>query len=311
VSTTKNKISNGSMTPEEKSRYNRRDYLRRKRENQKPLNKFKTRLTILVELASKKTTVEGIVLGLLVVVMTSFLISETSKFFEEVEGIGRGSWLQYAIWELLSLVLTYCTATSRVLDIGRKILLIALCFFNIWVVSGRQFNHGSHQYLTAASAKTTIGEIERELKEKENLRSQYFEKGWLSAARKFDQSIDKLHQTLQIHRDLLNQVGSPIGIVNSMWIAIVSRLLILLTNLWCVKRLSEIIKAPKVCIDAVVRESSNTNPSQARVSETTSIRIQNRQTASKKSNVLKIFNGQKGSNGRFPMIWNLNDSEFV
>jgi hypothetical protein len=246
--------------------------------------------------------VEAAILAVLIVVMTRFVITETTKFFEDSGFGGETSRTLGAIWEVLSLVFTYFTARTRILNFGRKVLVIALCLFNICIVSGKQFSNSSNQHFLAITAQTTIAETEREIKLKENLRSQYLEKSWLSAARKFDQSIDVLHQKLQTQRDLLKQAGDPTIIVSNMWIQVVSRILLMLANLWCVKRVAEIIKTPKNSPTLQVQTKQRVKAAVHLVSENASNILKSDQVKSQKNhqspdkfaNVLNLFtNGNK------------------
>ena len=242
------------MTAKEKQEYNRKNYLARRDEIlarakvraqaekiTKPLTSNSRPTKYLDETDCSKKALW--LLRALIVMMTLFLMRESYGYFVEADGHPLISCFKAIMMEGLVLLLSYLPLQRTVRsDFGQRVLLISICMFNIWAMSGSFLIAGfKHQHEVGTREKVIQG-LEMEIRQKEILRDQYFGKGWIGVARQYEKTADSLREKSNRMRHDILKLGDSEALLISLVIAIVFRILILLANIWCTRRYSEIVQ---------------------------------------------------------------------
>lgn len=168
-------------------------------------------------------------LFVLVGLTTVLLLTEMSQFY--------GSWIRAGVLESLVLIFSVLDTTSKFTRYIYKFVTCGICALSIYGMSSTYLEAGIQAYRSEQTTKTTILELERTIKSKEEQRDQMLSKGWISAAKRAEAVLDELKARLDHFRTKF--VGLKPIALHTTGIQIVSRFFLMLGNILLVQRLVE------------------------------------------------------------------------
>jgi len=234
-----------------KREYNRKYYEKNKHLWKKPLPKNnvfdifgKGLRTVPMSFQSERytslfRTLEISILIGFAVVATLFLIREAASFYLD-EGEGTSiAYVKAIMIEGFAILFSISRCRSALLRWTKHIVVILLCSFTLWVMSGKLVKTASSDTNRVQALKQTLDRLESEIQQKEQLRQALLSKNLLTSARRYEKGLDQVRERRdEVQRDLISE-RSPQVISNNLKILIVFRLLLVLGNLVSIHTLME------------------------------------------------------------------------
>lgn len=183
--------------------------------------------------------IEILVLAVLITTITTFLIQEAAAFYLDAQEGQVPAYLKAGIVEGIAILFSFTQSKSSLLRWGQKLVVILLCAFTLWVMSGKLVKTAVNDTSRVHITRQTLKQLESELIQKEQLRNQYLNKGWLGMTRRYEKGLDQLRRQIHATRQELATLQAPQIVLNSVSILIAFRLILVIANLICVHRIVE------------------------------------------------------------------------
>jgi hypothetical protein len=178
----------------------------------------------------------------LAILMTCFLIHEAAYFYLDAQESPLFAYFKAGILEGLAILFSFSRGNSKLLRGSQKLGVILLCSFTLWVMSGKIVKTAVGDTLKVQTLQKNLQQLEAELAQKEHLRNQFLNRGWLTLTRRYERGIDPIRNRIHSTRQEILSLQSPEMILNHSSILIAFRILLVLANLICIHRLAEQIR---------------------------------------------------------------------
>jgi hypothetical protein len=246
-----------SMTDQEKKKYNQEYYqnnkpqllgrskARYKSKNRDPLNViqlFKVKKTDHEnQQEPKKNPRENggtIFLTVFVSAMTFFLVSETAHFYASIDGTLSSGLFKAALLESAVFAFTLMKARNTATGILYKLLVFLIYAYSTWAISGSVIHNAFSQQKQIALEEKRAAELELEISKKIAHRDSFFQTNHKTLASRTDLALTALNQRLEKSRDILTKSPDISTIWNTLATLVILRVLIMISNLFCLKELA-------------------------------------------------------------------------
>lgn len=183
-----------------------------------------------------KSILEPLLLGSLVVVLTWYLVGETSRY------LGQHDNQNYALlkaWlgEILIIALSWVQVHERKLQISRGILLALLLAYNTWAIVGGIWCDNAARVASSSVSQQVVSELEAQIEQKEALRVKYSGRDMITLSRKYEREMIALRAELKIARaDMLKNPSD--GLKVNLFMFGIFRLLVMFCNSFLIANFS-------------------------------------------------------------------------
>ena len=226
----------------------------RRLRNQRYYEKKKVEATKVVTLFAPGTsdprpsisaTDTGLLFDLMPVLLLSLglsyvLITETVAYFTEMDGHGFTSVLKGILCEGIVIGFSLFRFQNFWRRMVQRFVVFAACLYSLWAISSGVVMTASHQYRESVANQEAITAIESQIKTSESMLAIYQSRDWLGALRREQGKLDVLREKLSEARQHSIQVKPKQLVVNTVLNSVLFRLIVLISNILCLKRLSEL-----------------------------------------------------------------------
>lgn len=193
--------------------------------------------------AEMVTTFQTLLLGCLCFALTTFLLTETSRYFAEMEGGGTLSVLKAVLCEGVIIAFSLLTAEHIVAKCLHKFVLIGMCLYSLWAISSNVLMQAHRDYREHEAARISINDLQTEIQTQDTLIEKYLALERISVATRLQAKRDVSRQKLFVLRQNSTSLKPPQIVLNTVFNLVFFRLLVMLANILSVRRLSKQIKA--------------------------------------------------------------------
>ena len=152
------------------------------------------------------------------------------------------AYLKATMIEGFAILFSLSRCKSSILTWARKLVVLLLCSFTLWVMSGKLLKTASSDTYRVQALRQTLEQLDSELKQKEQLRGAFVLKHMLTTARRYEKGIDQIRAKRDKVQDELVAERSPQVIATNLSILIVFRLLLVIGNLVSIHTILEYFK---------------------------------------------------------------------
>lgn len=223
-----------------KSDYNKAYYQQRKQKkvtdsnpNVSPPRKFFNFQTLRL--------LELIILAFLVTFMTIALVKEAASFYLAEQDGALYAYFKAGIIETIAIIFSFARSKHWILKWIQRITMVLFCGFTLYLMSGSAIKTASHDTMKVEVLRQTLHQLETELKQKEQLRNEYFRRERLTMTRRYEKILDQTREKLNTVRQELCTAQAPAVIAQNLRIVIIFRVLLVIANLVCIHRIVELI----------------------------------------------------------------------
>lgn len=167
--------------------------------------------------------------------MSLFLLTEASGFYLSVGESQASSYFKAGLLEGAIIVFTLLKPTSNAMRILHRVILTASCVFGIWIVSGSVIHSTIMRGVKLTALESQIQSLESEIEFQTTIRNEYLKLGRLKLAAPYNQSLNSLRTSLNSSQDKLTATPPQAVLLDVLGIQTIFRLLILVSNLCCLK----------------------------------------------------------------------------
>jgi len=208
---------------------------------QTPNNKRTKRRQWLPTIKFLNSILEPFLFASLIIASTYFLIRETVHFLSATDTTGS-AWLKAILGEGIVLALSWVRVQGIKMQIWRVVLLIALFCYNGWAIVGGVWTQGMQKSTAAIVIRQEVEELKRQIEQKEILRAEYHDSGYVTLSRKYEREIAALRNELNLARAEMLKTPAESLKINFFSFAFF-RLLVMLSNSFLVTYFSAFLKA--------------------------------------------------------------------
>jgi hypothetical protein len=183
-------------------------------------------------------------LGALVILclcLTLFLMGETIRFFSEMEGWGANAFLKGFLCEGIVVAFSLFKFRDFFSRCMQHVVLIGMCLYSLWAISSGVIVKAHQEYREYNATRQMITDLEVQIREKDAMTEKYLARDWISAAKSSQNSSDVLKRQLLDLRNRSADVRPPQLILNSVLNSVLFRLIVMMANILCVRRLKEML----------------------------------------------------------------------
>jgi hypothetical protein len=177
----------------------------------------------------------------LTTMMTCFLIREAASFYQDAQEGPFSAYIKAGIMEGIAILFSFSRSRILFLRWAQRVVLILLCSFTLWVMSGKIVKTSLQDTSKAHAVEQVIQDLESERTQKEALRQEFINRRWLNMARRYEKGLDQIREKLAVARHEMAGMSAPKVIMNSLGILLTFRILVLIANLICFHRIAEFI----------------------------------------------------------------------
>ncbi len=178
----------------------------------------------------------------LVWAITLFLVVESARFYQKFDtGFGIASageaWFKAAILEGSMIFFASANASARRYKVLYRVMTCLIFGYGVWVMSGSVVHSSLQARQSVEFQNIEIAGLESEAAQKESLRNYFLKTDRISLVRKYDSALDDIHQRIGRSRSDMKHLSAPVVIWNGMATLIIFRIIVLLTNIFCLNSL--------------------------------------------------------------------------
>jgi hypothetical protein len=177
----------------------------------------------------------------LVACITYLLLAEMSAFYAEAEGSILLGWMKAIALEGSVIAFSVIKPQDFLRRVLYPILSIAICALSLYALCSKQVGIGLGSIETKQINSRAIVDAENAIQAKLAQHDLLLHNGWITSARKTDVAIDSLRAELKALRVEATKMKSTTAATHSMWVQILMRVALMVSNLVFSKRLFEIL----------------------------------------------------------------------
>lgn len=174
----------------------------------------------------------------LVAGFSSYLLFETSLYFAQSDSSIIGPIFKAMLLEGAVLAFWLKKPCGRLSAVFQRVMAILIYAYTLGIVSGTVFQSASHQQTEATISQKAILELESEIEKSTRLRDHYFEIDRITFGMKLDRTLAGLREKLEKVRAKIVQIPDREIIQTNLFIQIVFRVLIMISNLFVLNELA-------------------------------------------------------------------------
>ncbi len=175
-----------------------------------------------------KSILEPLLLGSLVVVLTWYLVGETSRYLA-TQDTQDYALLKAWLGEILIIALSWVQVHERKLKISRATLLALLLAYNTWAIVGGVWCDNTARVVRSNVSQQAVSELETQIAQKEVLRVKYSDRDMITLSRKYEREMIDLRAELKTARaDMLKNPSD--GLKVNLFMFGIFRLLVMFCN---------------------------------------------------------------------------------
>lgn len=250
------------MTDQEKRNYNKQHYQKNKeailgkvKSKYKPKKQSNLNVVPLFKRSQKTTETPNtkepkatqlswgtVFLQVFVAVMSGFLIHETARFYTSVDGTQASAYLKALILE--GAVFAFALMKARTTFTGGiyKTMILLIYLYSAWAISGSVIQNAYHQHSQMTFHEKAVTELESEIQKRTLLRDTLFGSRRITLAINTDRTLAPLKVKLDSSREALLKLPQATVIWNTLLTLVVFRILVMVTNLLCLRELGRSYK---------------------------------------------------------------------
>jgi hypothetical protein len=186
--------------------------------------------------------IEALLLPIILAVITFLLLREMVEFYYNPQSSQILPWVKALAVEGVILIFSFISDSRAFMRVMYKSLAVALCLFSIYAMSSKYFSAAIMSVNSYQVTERAIVDLETAIKEKRVQRDGFFSKGWISAARKTEASIDLLREKLEVLRTQVVNTSPVVATASATLAQIIFRVLLMFTNILAAHRFGQILK---------------------------------------------------------------------
>ncbi|CAM6053596.1 unnamed protein product [Sphagnum tenellum] len=174
----------------------------------------------------------------LVIGMTYFLMTETAQFYATKDPGGINPWLKAGLLEGAVIAFTIMGAKGLRKSGFGKVMSFLIYVYTLWVVSGNALTQTDMAHEQRQAHSKEIVALEEEIQKLTQLRDRSFESHRNTLAMKIQQDLLQVrHRKEQLEGTVFSTPNSML-LWNSLLTLVVLRLIVMITNLFCLQELA-------------------------------------------------------------------------
>lgn len=184
-------------------------------------------------------TLQTAMLAFLCIALTTFLLTETARYFIDMEGGGSSAILKAVLCEGVIIAFSLLRADHIAAKCLHKFVLVGMCLYSLWAISSNVLMQAHREYREHEATRISIKELETDIQSQDALMEKYLTLNWIGAASRAQVKRDVSRQKLLEMRQLSTSLKPPQIVLNSVFNLVFFRLLVMLSNILGVRRLTE------------------------------------------------------------------------